>query len=440
MGMIWLACCEAADIARLKQELAARDERPRILRVGDVGALEAMPRALPGEEANAALFIHGAEVDEAIEAVGDIARSGCAGEILVFADGVGAGEIARLFYAGATEVIAADEADAAADAELACMGGELVGAGAQAPPARDDASARADASDACMELEEPDEPEAPARPAGAGPRAPVVTVLSGRGGVGKTAIAAMLGALASSWGMRAALIDLDLMFGDLHAWYGVDEPADLGKLYDLRGGPGGFEAAVESSATKIGPGLTLWGPLQAPERAELVAGCVERLVALLQGVADIVIVDTSAHWGDAVASTVARSDRCLVVGGATLDAGRTAARVVELVAKMGVPHTRMTAVFNRLGAHGHGEDAALRFEMGAALRSKHRVSDGGDEVAMIGSVAQLVELLQGDGAYARSSRELASRLFRELGCTFEEPAAPPRAAADDRPRIRLPWK
>lgn len=439
MGMIWLACCEAADIARLKQELAARDERPRILRVGDVAALEAMPRALPDEESNAALFIHGADANEAIEAVGDIARSGRAGEILVFVDGVGAGEIARLFYAGATEVIAADGADAAPDAELACMGGALVGAGAQAPPARDDVSARAPASDACMELDEPDEPEAPP-PVDAGPRAPIVTVLSGRGGVGKTAIAAMLGVLASSWGMRAALVDLDLMFGDLHAWYGVDEPADLGKLYDLQDGLGGFEAAIEASATKIGPGLTLWGPLQAPERAELVAGCVERLVALLQAVADVVIVDTSAHWGDAVASTVARSDRCLVVGGATLDAGRTAARVVELVAKMGVPHTRMTAVFNRLGAHGHGEDAALRFEMGAALRSKHRIADGGDEVAMIGSAAQLEALLQGDSAYARSSRELASTLFRELGCAFEEPVAPARVAGDERPRIRLPWK
>ena len=51
--------------------------------------------------------------------------------------------------------------------------------------------------------------------------APVVAFVSGRGGVGKTSLVAMMATVAGSWGMRVALCDLDLSCGNLYSCFGV---------------------------------------------------------------------------------------------------------------------------------------------------------------------------------------------------------------------------
>ena len=46
--------------------------------------------------------------------------------------------------------------------------------------------------------------------------APLVAVISGRGGVGKTTLTAAMAFAAASMGLRAAVLDLDLMFGNMY--------------------------------------------------------------------------------------------------------------------------------------------------------------------------------------------------------------------------------
>lgn len=452
MGGIWFACCAPSESGRLIAEVRGRDARARVLRVGDVATVRELAGAFPGEPANAALVARGGDIDELEGAIGCLARTGRAGEILVLADELDAASAARLFYAGASEVITAVGAVCEIHEEKAREGRGPECETTRGPAADDDPPMRGEVPTP------PKSPEAPPPPsmegrraerpvAGAGPQtavrpseggAPVVAVVSGRGGAGKTLIASSLATLAASWGMRAALIDLDLMFGDAYELFGIDEPADLGALADAE--PTTLERAIEGSAMKIAPGLTLWGPLAEPERAELMGRPVEGLLAALRGVADIVVVDTSTYWGDAVASAVAGCDRCLVVGGRGDDSGGSAERVVELAARAGVAKTRMTAVYNGLGSARHGEDDAMRFEMRVPLRSRARVADGGEEAATVSTHAQLLGLLEGPGRFAGSVRSLAETLFRELGCSFEAPEG--RDGKDggaERPRIRLPW-
>lgn len=191
---------------------------------------------------------------------------------------------------------------------------------------------------------------------------------------------------------------------------------------------------------RIGPGLTLWGPLDIAERAELMAPSLERLLELLRGVADIVFVDTSVFWGDAVAAAVAMSGRCLIVGGsgASSDSAR---RAVRLASRIGIPQTRMTSVLMGMRGREEGEEPALRFEMATALRSKARVSDGGEEVRGIRSFARLDALVGEDVPFARDVRELTERLLSELGCAVQVPASPQAVRErGERQRIRLPWK
>ncbi|MFR2950381.1 MAG: P-loop NTPase [Collinsella intestinalis] len=55
-----------------------------------------------------------------------------------------------------------------------------------------------------------------------GPRAPVIAVVSGQGGAGKTTLVAAMAACAARAGLRAAVMNVDLMFGDLPSVLGVD--------------------------------------------------------------------------------------------------------------------------------------------------------------------------------------------------------------------------
>ena len=130
---------------------------------------------------------------------------------------------------------------------------------------------------------------------------------------------------------------------------------------------------------KIAPGLTLWGPLEAPEMAEVMAAPVDELVRVLRGAADVLFVDTSTFWGDCVASLVASCDRCLVVGAPGACAVSSSIKAMGLASRVGVPGTKMTGVFNRFG----GEGVYLLDEPEAALSPARQLT-------LLGQIHQLV--------------------------------------------------
>ena len=160
---------------------------------------------------------------------------------------------------------------------------------------------------------------------------------------------------SSLLGLRAAVLDLDLMFGNLYDLLGVDAPRDMAALIEPSAAGALTEPDIVATSMRVAPGVTLWGPVAAPEQAELMARPVELLLDVLRRESDVVFIDTSVFWGDAVAAAVAASDRCLVVGDAAVSSAASASRVIELASRVGVPRTRMSAVFNRFGARGADE-------------------------------------------------------------------------------------
>lgn len=486
MGSMWLTCCSCEAYARLLTEVRARDDRANVLRFGGAGDLSRMIDEFPDQDVSAALVVEAGDED-ALAAVEAMSRGGRAKQILVLADSQDPAWFARLFYAGATEVIAAGPLaassiesngacavrgpnDAAAVARPACNNEvpsavaapasapasvPAVGASAMGTPATGVPAERVPAEVSAMRAESPWEPRPPAsssasletgrytlRPrsdAGQPVGAPLVAVISGRGGVGKSTLVASLAYCSAHMGLRAAVIDADLMFGNQHELLGVGAPVDLGLLLD-KGVSTSPEAAAEATAMKIAPGLTLWGPLETPEMAEVMAVPVDELVRVLRGAADVLFVDTSTFWGDCAASLVASCDRCLVVGAPGACAVSSSIKAMGLASRVGVPGTRMTGVFNRFGGEGAGEEQAMRYEMGVALHSRVRIADGGDEVRGMAAFGHLDSLLLGPGAFATSVRSFARDLLRELGCPIETDEFEARRAAEVRPRIRLPWK
>lgn len=288
----------------------------------------------------------------------------------------------------------------------------------------------------------PDPPSPPGAPEQqGGHRAPLIAVVSGRGGVGKTTLVASMAACAARAGLRAAVLDLDLMFGDLPTVLGVEAFRGLETVTAHASGGALMEEDIEAAAMRIGPGLTLWGPLEAGECAELHGTTVEQLLAVLRGAADVIFADTSVFWGDAVAVAVGACDRCLVVGTGGEPAGAAAKHVVQLAGRLGVPVTRMTSVFNRMGERGAGEEEAMRFEMATSLRSRFRIAAGGEEVTGMSSFGKLDALITEDSAFAKSVRTSTAEILGELGCSFDARLLDsPTAAEKDGSKLRLPWR
>lgn len=272
-------------------------------------------------------------------------------------------------------------------------------------------------------------------------RAPVVCAVSGSGGCGKSTIVATMAHAASLLGLRAAVLDLDLMFGNLYDLLGVDAPHDMATLIEPSATGALAEPDVVAASMRVAPGVTLWGPVAAPEKAELMARPVELLLDVLRRESDVVFVDTSVFWGDAVAAAVAASDRCLVVGDAAVSSATSASRVIELASRVGVPRTRMSAVFNRFGARGADEDVAMRFEIACALSSKIRIADGGQDLAALMAFGRADEAVGQTSAFATSAREATREMLVELGCAVGpwSDMVADRATRTERPRIRLPW-
>lgn len=244
--------------------------------------------------------------------------------------------------------------------------------------------------------------------------APLVAVISGRGGVGKTTLTAAMAFAAASMGLRAAVLDLDLMFGNMYDMVGVDEPNDLASLAVEGADFEGIEAGAEATAMRVAPGVTLWGPALLPERAELLSGPIEQLIGLLRQEADIIFADTSTFWGDGVACAVAQCDRCIVVG--QTGCASSAIRAIELASRIGVAKTKMTSAFNRFGRAGNQEEQALRFEMAVSLRSRMRVAEGGDALEQMQAFGRLGEFVAQDSAFSRDVTELVRCVAKELGC------------------------
>lgn len=472
MKAIWLACCACGDYGLLQQEVEGRDAGAQVLRVGDLDGLVSMARAFPSRRGAAIIAASLFDIEDVRKTVARLTAEGRVSRVVVLIEALDPSDIEGLFRAGATEVIAAHsicgngragegavdsdrrmtiEPDAFVDREpgapRATRGPRVDDYGkAEAEHGRrprnplvyDDAGGPAQhAGDSpavdmgyvhgvnladeldevegfagCGELSlmqheqiaqnepalqteqaampawtqrvvaagetgtlsptpAPPPPMPPADAAAPQHRAPVICAISGSGGCGKSTIVATMAHTSSLLGLRAAVLDLDLMFGNLYDLLGVDAPRDMAAL-------------IEPAAA---------------------------------------------------------GDRCLIVGDAAVSSATSASRVIELASRVGVPRTRMSAVFNRFGARGADEDVAMRFEIACALSSKIRIADGGQDLAALMAFGRADEAVGQTSAFATSVREATREMLVELGCAVGpwSDMVADRATRTERPRIRLPW-
>ncbi|MGN0075938.1 MAG: CpaE family protein [Parafannyhessea sp.] len=365
-----------------------------------------------------------------------IARDGMAGEVILVTRHASGSLRSRAAQAGIGMVIDMSEVDAATG-EPGTVGRA---GGARGLPDIPVAAEEAMADDVPFDLDEPEDSTGSSQlgvRVGAdlptGRRGVTLTFASGRGGVGKTTLVAACAAIAGTWGMRVAVVDLDLSCGNLYVAFGVGRPVDLSRI-------GGRAPATREvmgrSCARLADDVYLWGPCDRPEMAEEVMPQVGRLLEYLSQRYDLVLVDTSTTFTDAVAEAVQRADRVILVHDEAPGSIGSVGRASSLVVRLGVARTRLVRVCNV--ADPRQREVVSQIAPAGALEGAQsfRVLDGGFEVAEVAAAGGMSTLVEADGPMVSSARSMLARILAELGALPDVEDAQ-RAARDTARRERF---
>jgi pilus assembly protein CpaE len=217
----------------------------------------------------------------------------------------------------------------------------------------------------------------------------VITIVSPKGGVGRTTVAANLAvALKLATQKKVALMDASLYFGDIGVLLNLlsskticdlvehmeDLDADL--LNDIM--------VTHSSGVKV-----LLAPPQ-PEMAELVtAEHVRRILLQMAASFDYVVVDTWPSFAEAVLTTMDLADDILLVMTLEMTAIRDVRLYLDVVDKLNYPPEKVKLILNRSGSVGGIKVEAVE----ETLRHKVAVGLTNDGPAMLMAVNQGVPLV-----------------------------------------------
>jgi pilus assembly protein CpaE len=231
------------------------------------------------------------------------------------------------------------------------------------------------------------EPIQPLRPRPARRRtrghAELAVVFSGKGGVGKSLIATNLAVALAAEGEKAAIVDLDLQFGDvavmLHAEShptGIDALAQQGEQVDpefidevMATGPEGVRALLAPAS---------------PEFADLVN--TANLRAILRELAkeyDFIVVDTSSHLEERTLEAIEMADQIVVVTSFNFAAIKDTKVTLKLLQSLGVDRDKISVVLNQTRAKVSFQrsevEESLRFRVLTVLPFEPRLDDFIDE-------------------------------------------------------------
>ncbi|GIW73684.1 MAG: site-determining protein [Phycisphaerales bacterium] len=148
-------------------------------------------------------------------------------------------------------------------------------------------------------------------------RCPVLAIASGKGGVGKTTLAAAMAAILARRGLRTALLDADLGLANADVVCGVRPTARLTEAVVRVAQGGRVDVALLRRLCQPGPGglVLVPGVVGRPVSASGVDACtaLSQVQDLLSRSMDVVVVDHGAGLGHSVCQGLASSTVPVVV-------------------------------------------------------------------------------------------------------------------------------
>ena len=161
----------------------------------------------------------------------------------------------------------------------------------------------------------------------------VIVIASGKGGVGKTTIAAGLGVCLGQAGRKTALIDLDLGLRNIDVALGL-ETVVLNHLGDYFEDRMPLEEVVTTDERY--PNLALLAAPQNMEPGQLDPEKLERLVQELRASYEVILIDSPAGVGSVFSAAIRLADEGVVVTAPAVSAVRDADKVLHLMEAAGI--------------------------------------------------------------------------------------------------------
>lgn len=225
----------------------------------------------------------GISVDEALEAAQIVRESASSGVVLMMVRSAKVDFLRRAMRAGVADVIEvtanASEVEASLRSAIALANRQPSGVGTEAEP---------------------------------GVSGEIITIFSTKGGVGKTVVSTNIAVALAELHKSVVLVDLDLQFGDVGIVLGLEPTRTI--VGAIQSAERLDEAMLEGFLVDHPSGLkVLLAPTQ-PEDAEMVtASRIDRILRLLAGKFEYVVVDTPPALDEAVLTALDRSSRIIAI-------------------------------------------------------------------------------------------------------------------------------
>lgn len=187
----------------------------------------------------------------------------------------------------------------------------------------------------------------------------VITILSGKGGCGKTTIASNLAVVLSDGGASSVcLVDLDLALGDIASSLGItpsgsllgaitaDGHLDLDRLPELLTH---YLDGVDCLLAPVGPG----------ESEKIPAQVIEELLIALRAGYDYVVIDTPARISSRVLAALDSSDHHVLLTTPEYPAVKRLRLTIDMLALLARRGATTSIVVNRADAVGSLPDDAI---------------------------------------------------------------------------------
>ena len=266
-------------------------------------------------------------------------------------------------------------------------------------------------------------PRLPQRATDVESRTFVLTVVSGSGGAGKSAVSALGALISSRWGYKTLLLDCDLQFGDVASMVGADQALCIDEAL-LR--PDRLEAEIAQT--------TALYVLAAPTRLEASESIVQELPGFLDQLSkafEVVVVNTGASWAEQHAALLERSSVALFLVDQRVSSVRACRHALELCARCGIATTPFQYALNRCvkGA------PLTTIDVSSALQGApvYELKDGGRDVEDYLSGGAAEELIELKNEFAKSLERVMEKLLPGGSRVSTEPV---NALEEKRPFLR----
>jgi len=245
------------------------------------------------------------------------------------------------------------------------------------------------------------------------PRGRVITVMSPKGGAGKTTVATNLATqLAALAPGRVAIVDLDLQFGDVASALGLGPQSTMADAARAEG-------KLDSTAIKVflephPSGLyALVAPHFPAEADDVSAATAGHVVDILAGEFSYVVVDTGAGLDEYTLAAIERSDDLVLVCVTDVPSVRGMRKALDAIDLLGMTRPRRHLVLNR------SDD-----KVGLTARDVETTVGLSVEASVPTSRSVQISVNQGEPIVQSDPRSAPGRALAELAARFvEAPAA-----------------